>query len=197
MRLTDIACPDPAAQSEWSSIGPPCHLFNIREGNGGDDGAKDLLLGNAHGILHVRKNSGLYKVARRQWPFGQTLPAHDGPSAFLLTKSQIPRDTFELLLRDQRPNLGIRISATSDCQRLRDLRDLPNQIVVDAPLYKEACPRTANLARVTEARHRCPWYGRGKFAISKDDVRRLATEFERHTFEIARRGADDELAGEV
>src|SRR5262245_18963742 len=53
MRLADITRPDPAAQPEWSSIGPPCHLFNVREGNGGDDGAKDLLLGNAHVILHV------------------------------------------------------------------------------------------------------------------------------------------------
>src|SRR5262245_28446443 len=56
MRLADIARPDPAAQPEWGGIGPSCHLFNVREGNGGDYLAKCFLLSNAHGILHVRRN---------------------------------------------------------------------------------------------------------------------------------------------
>jgi len=30
------------------------------------------------------------------------------------------------------------------------------------------------------------WYGIVKIGISKDDIGRLATEFERHAFEIAR-----------
>ena len=102
MRLADIACPDPTAQPEWGGIDPSCHLCNIREGNGGDDGAKDLLLGNAHVVPHVRKDCVRHKIARRQRPFSQTLATHNGPGAFLLAKGQITRDAFELLLRDQR-----------------------------------------------------------------------------------------------
>src|SRR5262249_40701284 len=42
MRLADIACPDAAAQPEGCGIGPLGYLGNVREGNGGDDWAKDL-----------------------------------------------------------------------------------------------------------------------------------------------------------
>src|SRR5262245_34610362 len=170
MCLADIARPDPAAEPERCGIGPSCHFCNIRKGNGSDDWAKDLLLGNAHGILHVHKHRGRDKVARRQRPFGQTLATHDGPSAFLLAKGQIPRDTIELLLRDQRPNLRVRIKAITDFQRLRELRDLPNEIVVDAPLHKEARPRTTNLARVAEDCHGRAWYGIVQIGIGKDDI---------------------------
>src|SRR5262245_11487118 len=65
MCLADIARPDPAAESERRGIGPSCHLLNVREGNGHEDWAKDLFLGNAHGVLHVRKHRRRYKVARR------------------------------------------------------------------------------------------------------------------------------------
>src|SRR5215470_15787309 len=186
MRLADVARPDPAAEPEWGGIGASCYLCNIREGNGSNDGAKDLLLGNAHGILHVRKHRGRDKVARRRRPFGQTLATHNGPGAFLLAKGQIARDTFELLLRDQRPNLCIRIKTIADFQSLCELRDLPNEIVIDAPLHKEARPSATNLARVAEDRHGRSWDGIIEIGIGKDDIGRLAAEFERHTFEIAR-----------
>src|SRR5215470_883105 len=38
MRLADIARPDPAAQPERGGISPSCHLFNVRERNGRNDG---------------------------------------------------------------------------------------------------------------------------------------------------------------
>src|SRR4029453_13234105 len=103
MCLADIARPDAAAEPEIRRIGPLCDLFDVGERDGGNDWPKNLLSGNTHIVPYISKDGGRHKIARCQCPFGQTLPTHNGPGAFLLANGQIPCDTFKLLLRDQWP----------------------------------------------------------------------------------------------
>ena len=117
----------------------------------------------------------------------------DHPSCLARTLDELL--SHRTLIRgDQRPQLSRiqRRIAHDDFLRLGD--EQLHELIERPTLHKHPAARTAILARVGEDAHRRTRRRLRDVGIAEDDVRRLATEFERDAFQIPRRQAHDARA---
>ncbi len=187
----------PGAEAERGGVGALDQLVHVLEGDRGDDGTEDLLLRDAHVVLHAREHGRRDEEALRQRAFGGTATAGERLRAFLLADVEITGDALELLLGNERADLCIGIETVADLQLLAELGDAADELLVDRLLDEQTRAGAADLAGIGEYRHRGTRHGGIEIGVREHDVRRLAAELERDALEIARGGPDDRLASHV
>jgi hypothetical protein len=86
------------------------------------------------------------------------LAADNRSRALLAGDVEVSGDAFELLLGDQRADLGIGINAVADLEGLAEISDAADEFVIDLALDKEAGSGAADLTGIGEQRR---WRWRG------------------------------------
>ncbi len=197
VRLADIGGPDAGAEAEGGGVGALDQLVRILERDRRDHRAEDLFLRDAHVVLHIGKHRRLHEIALRERALGEAAAAGKCRGALLLSDVEIAGDAVHLLLRHQRPDLGVGIEAVADLQLLAELGDAADEFVIDLLLDEQARAGAADLPRIGEHGHRGSRHRRIEIGVGEHDVRRLAAELKRNPLEVTGRGTDDRLPRDV
>ena len=128
--------------------------------------------------MHIGVDGRRDKVSLGERPIGQLLAAGHRPRTFLAGDVEVSGDALELLLGDQRADLGIGIDTVADLEALAEIGDAADEFVIDLALDKEPGTGAADLSGVGEHRHAGAWHRAFEIGIGKHDVRRLAAELE-------------------
>jgi hypothetical protein len=134
-------------------------------------GAEDLFLGNPHVIAHIGIDCRRNKVSLGERAFGQLLATNNRSCALLAGNVEVAGDAFELLLRDQRTDLGVGVDAVADLETLAEIGDAADKLLINLALDKKPGPGAADLFRIGEHRHAGAWYRAFEIGIGKHDVR--------------------------
>src|SRR4029450_5042913 len=137
VRLADVARPYTTAQAEGRGVAALDHLLDVGEGDGGAPRAEDLLLGDAHLVLHVGEHRRRHEIALLVVAVGELLAAAETTRAFLAADAEIGGDAIEVLGRNQRADLRLRVGAVADAQRLGERRHLVGELLVDLLLDEQ------------------------------------------------------------
>src|SRR5207253_6720295 len=195
--FANVPCPNAASKAKWCRVGSADHFVDVLERDRGHDRTEDLILSYPHIVTYIGEYGRWHEVSLGKRPFGEPVTAGKRAGAFLLADLEVAGDALELLLRNQRPDLRLGVDSVADPQPIAELGHAIDEFVVDAPLDEKAGPGAADLAGIGEYRH--PGAGHSGLEISVGEyyIGRLAAELERHALEIARRGLDDLLTGEM
>ena len=73
-------------------------------------------------------------------------PPGDRPRALLAGDAQVAGHPFELLLRNQRADLGVGVDAVADLEALAEIGDAADELVIDLALDEEPGAGAADLS---------------------------------------------------
>ena len=97
--------------------------------------------------------------------------------------------------RNQRVSFGVRVDAVADAEKLHHRQQGAWLTRYRWHTQLTARSQQAELAGICEGLHSCDWHRALDIDVGANDDRRLATEFERYTLEVAGLGANNALAG--
>lgn len=182
MGLADVLGPDVGGQAVFHVVGQAQRLGFVLERDQADHRAEDLLLGDAHAVVHVGEHRGLDELplaqVRRQ--AGRTLQAagHQG-GAFLEADADVAGDLVVVGLGDHRADLGLRVLRIADDQAPGARGELGDELRVDALLDEDATAGGAALAVQREDGEQRGVQRPLEVGVFEDQHRRLAAQFHR------------------
>src|SRR5258706_10810568 len=95
--------PHRAREAVGAVVGDADRVFLVLVGNDGEHRPEDLLLGDAHAVLHLAEHRGPHVEAAGGHALGRFGAAREQLGAFLLPLLDIAAHALELRLRSQRP----------------------------------------------------------------------------------------------
>src|SRR5699024_1329826 len=188
--LGDVLGPHAGGQAVHRVVGLPDRVVEVRESQGGDDGAEDLVRDHPVLRLDVDEHGGLDEVA------GVAVAAAAGecPAAVLDARTQVVGHLVELVLVDHRAELGGGVEPVADGGLGGGVGHGLRELLVDRVLHVEAGAGRAGLAVAEHPRGHGSGDGGVPVAVGEDDVGALAAQLERDFLEVALGGVHDELA---
>src|SRR6185436_3801115 len=94
-----------AGQAVVAGVGDAHGVVDVVERDHGEHRPEDLLLGDAHLVVHVGEDGGLHVPALLHGG-GAAVAADDDPGALLLAEGDVLLDPLLLALGDERADLG-------------------------------------------------------------------------------------------
>ena len=134
-----IARPDGGHQPVLDVVRDPDRVLLVLERDHGDDRAEDLLLRNGHAGVDLREHGRRVERARPVL----RLPAGHDLGSLLDALLDEAVHLAPVILGDERADLRLRVERVADLQRLRLLRELRDELVVD----RASRPAPANAPR--------------------------------------------------
>lgn len=123
------------------------------------------------------------------------MAAAEQASPFLLCEGDVAFDLLAMLGRDQRADLGPLADRIAKAKAAGPFDEATDEIVVDAGLDKDARPGNAALSLARENAEQHAVDGLVEIGIGKDDVGRLAAQFEGDRHDLFRRDGADPASG--
>ena len=142
MAASGVAGPDAGHEPVLDVVRDPDRVLLVLERDHGHDRAEDLLLRDGHPAVDLREHGRRVERAR---PLLR-LAAGDHLGSLLDALLDEPVHLAAVLLGDERADLRLLVEGIADLQRLRLLRELRDELVVDRPLDEHARARLATLA---------------------------------------------------
>src|SRR5918996_1606541 len=149
-------------------------LVGRAEGQHGQDGPEDLLLGDAVALGHVREDGGREPPALLRQAAGRLVDL----GALLLPARDELLDLLELLGRVDRADVGVLVERVADAERAHAPLELADDGLVDRLLHEEARPGAAHVPLVEVDAVDDPLDRLVERRVVEDDVRGLAAELE-------------------
>lgn len=196
MCLADVLGPDIRGQAIFGVVGQLQRLGLVLERDQARHRAEDLLLGDAHAVVHIGEHRGLDELplgqVRRQARRALQATGHQART-FLDADANVAGDLVVVLLGDHRADLGFRVGRVADDQAPGTGGELADEARVHALLDEDAAAGGAALAVERKDGEQRGVQGTVQIGIFKDQHRRLAAQFHRVLFKP--RGLHDLLAG--
>jgi hypothetical protein len=187
----------PLPSPKGRSVAAANHFLDIGKRDRRNHRTKDLLLGDAHVVADIGKHGRRDKIALCERTLSQLLAAGHRASAFLPPDTQIAGDALELLLGDERADLGVGIDAIANLQTLAELSDTADEFVIDLAFSKEPCTGAADLARIGKNCHAGTRHRHIEIGIGKNHIGRFAAELERDPLQVPGGSLNNQLTGQV
>ena len=111
-----------------------------------------------------------------------------------MPSGHVARHAVQLLLADERSEIGPVVDAGADAQRPGVAGDVFEDAIVRRLFDEDPRSGRAHLSLVVEDRRRSGARRALHVGVGQDDVRRLATELQRQLLQVARRGANEDPA---
>ena len=96
MSLADIPCPNTSGQTIARGIAQAHDFVHFAKRDHTNDRPEDLLLGDAHLVVHTVKHRGWEKIALGHFPFGKPLTPQDQTSTLIPSALDVTADTIVL-----------------------------------------------------------------------------------------------------
>src|SRR5581483_11030295 len=186
--LRDVAGPEPGGEPVLGVVGPRRDLLQILEGHRHENRPEDLLARDPHVVADAREEGGGDEVAAA---VALRRAAGDGLGALREPGVDVALDAVELLLGDDRAEVGVRVQAGAHLGLPGEAREALDHLVEEPRLHVEPSRRVASLAGVRVAAEERAPDGGVEVGVGEDDVGALAAELERHPLQrAAALGAD-------
>jgi hypothetical protein len=191
----DIVGPDRRCQTVDRIVGHPGDFLVILERDNRQNRAEDLFLGNGHVVGDVVEDGWLDEVAVGKSLFGDSAATVGEICSAFLGHLDIAQDAVALIRRNHWSHLGVPVQrvANPDLGRARD--EIAHELVLDGFVQEESGTGSTALTGVGEDCEQGTGNGLIDIGIREDDVRALATQFQRYLLDGAGGSADDVAAG--
>ncbi len=192
MSAIEIVRPQRSLQSVDRVVRDADGVFLVLEGDGGEDGAEDLFLRDAHLVVDLREDGRLDIGAAGI--LAHLTAAERELRAFALADLDIGFHALHLVHIDHGAHERAGVERVARLHHLADLLHLLDEFVMDVLLDEKARRGDADLAGVEEDAHAGALRGGVEIlAVVEDDVRRLAAAFEAHMLHVRLGGIFQEV----
>src|SRR6202453_320748 len=182
-RLEDIARPNGCGQPVGCRVGDPQRFGFVRKRDDRRYRAKDFLLRDAGGIIHIVKNCGFDVITlfHRRWA-----ASAGSKFRFLLAQFLIRAHSVELILAHQRAHLGLALERWPETNCFCFCAHRFHEFRIDGLLHQDAATCRADFSLIDENTEERSVNRRFEIRVGKKYVRRFAAQLrsEEHTSEL-------------
>src|ERR1051326_4195098 len=178
IRSIDILRVDRRREPVWCIVGDPDRLLKRMYLQDREDRSENFLAGHSHQRRHSGKNRRFEKPAVPALIRRLPRSSRDDLRSLLLSYLNVLLDGLNLLLVDDRADVGICIQTIAEFQRFGFLQQNVHKLIVHFLMDNQPGCRRASLTRRAERAPEDTFEGQIKISIVHDDLRVLSAHFE-------------------